>query len=64
MVPSDVDDDYALGLEIIIQSFGAVLAADAARLDAPERQLIIAVMKRVDPYVAGLEFVNGFVGVQ
>ena len=48
----------------MIQSFGAVLAADAARLDAAERQLIIAVMERVDPYVAGLELVDGFVGVQ
>ena len=59
----NVDDDDAFGLEVIIQSFGAVLAADAARFDAAEGQLIVAVVKRVDPNVAGLELVDRFVGV-
>src|SRR5919109_709349 len=60
---SDVNDHNALGLEIIIQSFGAVLAPDAAGLYAAEGELVIAVVKRVDPHVAGLELVDRFVSV-
>jgi len=61
---SHVDDDHALGLEVIIQSFGAVLAADAALFHAAEGQLVVAIVERVHPHVAGLQFVDRFVGVQ
>src|SRR6185295_5187527 len=61
---SDVDDDHTLGLEVVVERFGTMLAADTARLDAAEGQLVVAVVQRIDPDVAGLEFVDRFVGVQ
>ena len=41
----NVNDHDALGFEIIIKGFGAVLAADAAGLHAAEGQLIVAIVK-------------------
>jgi hypothetical protein len=63
LVDLNVDDNDALGLEIVIQSFGAVLATDTAGLYAAEREFVVTVVKRVDPDIAGLEFVDGLVGV-
>lgn len=62
--PLDIDDNHTLGLEIVIERLGAMLAADAARLDAAEGQLVVTVVQRVDPNVASLEFVDRFVGVE
>ena len=39
-----VHDHDALGFQVVIQRLGAVLAAEAALLDAAERQLVVAVM--------------------
>ena len=41
----NVDDDHALRFEVIVQRFGAMLAADTARLDAAEGQLVVAVVE-------------------
>ena len=40
-----VDDHHALGLQVVVQRLGAVLAADAAGLDAAEGQLVVAVVE-------------------
>src|SRR5262249_61590740 len=58
-----VDDDDTLGLEVVIQRFGTVLAANAARLHAAEGKSVIAIVERVNPNIAGLELVDGFVSV-
>src|SRR5215831_21261779 len=59
-----VDDDDTLGFEIIIQRFRPMFSADAAGLNAAKRKLIIAVMKRVYPYISRLKLLDGFIGVQ
>src|SRR5262249_16884775 len=48
----------ALGLQVIVQRLGAVLAAKPASLDSPEGQLVVTVMQRVHPHVPGLETVH------
>lgn len=40
-----VDDHHAFRLEVVVQGFGAVLAAEATGLDAAEGELVVAVMK-------------------
>src|SRR5262245_3441878 len=62
-VQLNVDDHDTLGLKVVIQSFRTVLAADAAGLHTAERKLVIAVVKRVDPDVAGLELFYRLIGV-
>ena len=59
----NVDDDNPLRFKIVIQGFGAVLAAEGAGLHAAEGKFVVTVVKRVDPDVAGLELVDGFVGI-
>src|SRR5262244_2068117 len=59
----NVDDNNPLWFEVIIQRFGAVLAAYAAGLHTAEGKLVVAVVKRVDPDIARLELVDGFIGV-
>src|SRR5947208_2839870 len=51
-------DHDAFGFEVIIERLGAVLAPEAARLDAAERQLVVAVMQRIHPDVARLYAIN------
>jgi hypothetical protein len=48
----------ALLLDVVVERLGAVLAAEAARLDAAERHLVVAVVQRVDPDVAGLQLLG------
>src|SRR5262249_58273917 len=51
--------DYdALGLQVVVQRLGTVLAPKPARLDSPEGQLVVAVMERVHPHVPCLQTVN------
>ncbi len=42
---SNIDDDDALRLEIIVERFGTVLTAEAARFNSTEGQFVVAVME-------------------
>src|SRR5688572_948729 len=52
-------DDDGFRLRIVLDRLLAVLLADAALLDAAERQLIVDDLRRVDPGVAGLDVLGG-----
>src|SRR4029453_5837761 len=52
-------DPDRLELGVLLQGLEAVLAAEAALLGAPERQLVVAVVELVDPGDAGLQLAGG-----
>src|SRR4030095_5375023 len=59
-----VDHYHALGFQVIVQSFGAVFAADTAGFHAAEGKLVVAIVQRVDPNIAGLKLVDRLVSAE
>src|SRR2546425_372598 len=49
----------AFRLQVILQCFGPVLAADAAEFHSAKRHLVVADMQRVDPDVSRLQSLGG-----